>query len=1074
LLFSKSTPLLTLTMVMQKHQSITIERIEKFLSDTYFVDSNIYGRIYPEINKDAVTLQVSEVCDRISYNDAQKLKYKEGKVGDVFGPSWTTFWFKVHVQVPTSWKGKVVHFLWNSSSEALIWRNGIPIQGLTGGTWVDKRVEYKLLDNSQGGEVFDFEIEMACNGMFGVGKDGLINPCDPNKTFTLTRAEIGVFDKEAYELYTYVSMLYDISKNFKEESLRKVQAIWVANDIINKCNVSDPSTYHQCIQLAEKFFDQKNGDAMTTVSSIGHCHIDIAWLWPYAETKRKCARSFATQILYMDQYKEYKFTQSQAQAYKWTKELYPELYQKIKEKVAQGQFIPTGGSWVEMDGNLPSAESFIRQFLMGQTFFKKEFGEYCNVFWLPDTFGYSGQLPQVIRHMGIDYFMTQKLSWNNINKFPHNTFIWEGIDGSSVLTHFPPANTYNSAADVKEVVMSSTNNKDIDRSNHSLLVYGHGDGGGGPTIEMIERLTRLSDTDGIPKVEFNTPEQFFKKLEPDRQNLLTWVGELYFELHRGTYTSQALTKKGNRVCEFELHASELLSSYCDILIKDYKSPDFNPLWELVLLNQFHDVLPGSSIGMVYKDALEHHQQVISDTKKLTNSSIGQIVDSLVATDKSSIDSKQEEKSDFIMVYNPIDFSVSRVVEIPRSSNQSISDQNHSSLQTTYNGVPLATISVPANGFSVVDISSKDSIINEQPKVPSTAEQLADGSIVMKNAYVELTISKQGNISSLIELQTGREIIPSGQVGNSFVLFEDICLFWQAWDIEIYSQEKPISNLIGSVKLLEKGPLRSVVQCHFSQGFPSGNSSLTQSIILYHNSARIDFETECDWHEKNKLLRVQFPTNIRSTFATYDIQAGHLTRPTHTNTSWDMAKFEVCGHKWADLSEYDFGLSLLNDCKYGYAIHDGCLQLSLLRAPKAPDEDCDMGHHSFTYSIYPHTGTVQSCGVIKEGYQLNTKFYLSEPFSLSKNTHVETSLISTDKRSVVIETIKKAEDGNGHIVRVYESFGGHTSFQFTTSILPIPFKTITPVNGLEIQQSQPVPWNSKFTLSPFQIKSFKIL
>ncbi|KAF2076519.1 hypothetical protein CYY_002197 [Polysphondylium violaceum] len=1061
-------------MVMQKHQSITIERIEKFLSDTYFVDANIYGRIYPELSKESVSLQVSDVCDRISYQDAQKLKFKSSKVGDVFGPSWTTFWFKVHVEVPESWKNKIVHFLWNSSSEALIWINGVPIQGLTGGTWVDKRIEYKLLDNSNGGEVFDFEIEMACNGMFGVGKDGLINPCDPNKTFTLTRAEIGVFDKEAYELYTYMSMLYDISKNFKDESLRKVQAIWVANDIINKCNVSDPTSYPKCIQLAKQFFDQKNGDSMTTVSSIGHCHIDLAWLWPYAETKRKCARSFSTQILYMDQYKEYKFTQSQAQAYKWTKELYPELYEKIKVKAAQGQFIPTGGTWVEMDGNLPSAESFIRQFLLGQSFFKKEFGSYCNVFWLPDTFGYSGQLPQIIRHAGIEYFMTQKLSWNNINKFPHSTFIWEGLDGSSVLTHFPPANTYNSAADVKEIVMSSTNNKDIDRSNHSLLVYGHGDGGGGPNIEMIERLTRLSDTDGIPKVEFNGPEEFFKKLEPDRQNLLKWIGELYFELHRGTYTAQSQTKRGNRKCEFELHASELLSSYCDLLVKDYKSPDFNPLWELVLLNQFHDVLPGSSIGMVYKDSLAHHQQVISDATSLTESSMKQIVGSIISTDNSSINSKQEEKSDFMLVYNPIDFQATRVIEIPRGSNQSIPDQYQSALQTSYNGVPLGTVTVPPNGFSVVDISSKESKINQVPQIPVSAEQLADGSIVVKNAFVEFTVSPTGGICSLVELQSGRQVIPAGEFGNKFVLFEDISLFWQAWDVEIYSQEKPVSQLVGSCKLLEKGPLRSVIQCHFAQGFPSGTSSLNQSIILYHNSARIDFETQVNWNENNKLLRVQFPTNIRSQVATYEIQAGHLERPTHTNTSWDMAKFEVCGHKWADLSEHDFGLSLLNDCKYGYAIQGGCLQLSLLRAPKAPDDNCDIGHHTFTYSIFAHTGSLQSSGVINQGYHLNTKFYQSDPFVLAKSSHIETSLISTNKASVVIETLKKAEDGNGHIVRVYESFGGHISFEFNTGILPIPFKTITPCNGLEIEQSQPIPWNTKINLSPFQIKSFRLL
>eukprot|EP01132_Coremiostelium_polycephalum_P011168 gene11168-13684_t len=1059
---------------MLKHRNITIERIEKFLSDTYFTEVNLYGKVYPLRSKTAVSLIVSERCDRISYKDAMNLNYKSCEVGDSFGPSWATYWFKVQVEVPKDWTNKLVYFIWNSNSEALIWSNGVPIQGLTGGTGCDRREEYKLLDCSKGGEKFDFEIEMACNGMFGVGNAGLINPCDPNKTFQLNKAEIAVLDKDCYDLFTYVQMLYDIAKNYPEDSVRSSQAIWVANDIINKCDTSNRSTFKQCIEMAESFFKQKNGQSQTNVSAIGHCHIDVAWLWPYDETKRKCARSFATQTLYMDYYPEYKFVQSQAQLYSWTKHLYPELYEKIKQKVSTGQFIPTGGTWVEMDGNIPSGESFIRQFLLGQNFFKKEFGKYCTEFWLPDTFGYSGQFPQIIKHMGINNFVTQKLSWNNINKFPHSTFIWEGIDGSQVLTHFPPAATYNSAADVKEIYQSAINNKDIDRSNESLLVYGHGDGGGGPVIPMIERILKLKDTDGIPHVAMRTPKEFFDRVEPNKSKLLTWIGELYFELHRGTYTSQAATKKGNRVCELELKAAELISFYCDLFVPGFKYPDFNSLWELVLLNQFHDVLPGSSIGMVYQDSFEHHQKVLYETKAI----IENCLDSIINTMKQIEGASEDDLN--VLVFNPNDFEIERIVEVPVTSQQT------GQQQVSHNFKLLSTIKVQPNGFKIVNLKDLVSAYLP-PKVPVTLVQNRDQSITIHNQFIRVTFNSKGFITSLVELETGRELIPKGDYGNKFVLLQDIPLFWEAWDFEIYSLEKPIpTQPVGSLKVLESGPLRAVLRAEFTN-FPSSASSLSQLIIINYNSARIDFETEVEWRESRTMLKVEFPTNIRSTSATYDIQFGHLQRPTHYNTSWDMAKFEVCGHKWADLSEYGIGMALLNNCKYGYSVHGGIMSMSLLRSPKAPDVNCDMGYHKFTYSILPHTGTFQSSGVIKQGYHLNTHFYMSKPFHILPSINRDCSFISTDHESVIIEAVKRAEDGNGHIVRVYESFGGTSNFKFTSSI---PFNKIISCNGLEepigdendhytwtkSEVHDPLSFNhisSTIPISPFQIKTFRI-
>ncbi|EGC35112.1 hypothetical protein DICPUDRAFT_55378 [Dictyostelium purpureum] len=1062
--------------VMLKNPEITLERVEKFISEVYFVNSNLYGKLNLHKTKENIKIQVSPKVD-LNGKKATELSYKDCKVGDSFGPSWAYYWFKINLIIPNEWKDQTVHFVWNSSSEAMIWIDGVPTQGFTGGTWVDRRLDYKLTDRARGGESYEFYIEMGCYGMFGVGKDGLINACDPDKTFSLAACELVVQNKEAYELYYYFQMLYDMAKHFPNESIRKHQALWTSNDMINKCNTDNISSFKKCIDIAKEFFSNKNGDSQTTISAIGGCHIDACWLWYRDITVSKCARSFATQILYMDYYKDYKFTQSQATLYEFVKENYPDLYERMKEKVRAGQLIPTGGTWVEMDGNLPSGESFIRQFLVGQKFFREEFGKNCSVFWLPDTFGYSAQLPQVCNHMGINKFITQKLSWNNINKFPHSTFIWEGLDGSQVLTHFPPADTYNSQADVKEVVMSSTKNKDIDRCNESMLVYGHGDGGGGPTIEMIERLKRMSNTDGIPKVEFSTPERFFERVEPHKNKLLKWVGELYFELHRGTYTSQALTKKGNRRCEFELHACEMLSSYCELIVPGFKAPDFSKLWKTVLFNQFHDILPGSSIGLVYEDTWKDHQHVLTECQNIITQCLNHITGSLMTID--NIPAQTAPSSEFVLAFNANDFEITRVIEIPKST-KDLQAQYINAAQTSYNGLPLGTATIPANGFSAINISTQGdhSTINRKPDHPVTTEQLPNGDILVVNKYIKLIIGADGIIKSLIELSSGREILKdNGSLGNRFIIYEDIPKFWDAWCLEIYSLEKPVSVLKGSCKIIEKGPLRAIIQAHYdSTGFPSGVGSINQSIVIHFNSARIDFETEVDWHESHKILKVDFDTNIRSASANYDIQFGHIPRPTHYNSSWDWAKFEVVGHRWADLSEsYGVGLSLLNDCKYGYSINDGRMALSLLRSPKSPDENCDMGIHTFTYSIYPHRGNLQDSHVIKEGYELNNNFYIGhQPFQLSSATHIQRSFLTTDKEQVILETIKKAEDGNGHIIRVYESFGGRTTFNFKTSLLPIPFKSIIECNGLEEPIGQPFDFNTTITINPFQIKSFKFI
>eukprot|EP01111_Echinosteliopsis_oligospora_P011163 TRINITY_DN3615_c0_g1_i1.p1 TRINITY_DN3615_c0_g1~~TRINITY_DN3615_c0_g1_i1.p1 ORF type:complete len:1063 (+),score=284.46 TRINITY_DN3615_c0_g1_i1:57-3191(+) len=1036
---------------MLRHRKITEERLEKFVSDTYFKDVNIKGKIFP-VSAPLTNLSVYHAPGRITVQDAKKAEYTPSKVGDSFGPSWSTHWFKVTADVPSGeeWVGKEIVLRWNGGCEAMVWIDETPIQGLTGGTWVDKRTEYRLTKSAKGGDHFEFMVELACNGMFGTGRDGLINAPDMDKTYTLSQAEIAVFDKEAYDLTLDIVTLWEVAKKCPEDSEISVQALYVANKMVNATNTDDRSTWAQARKIGQQFFSQKNGSRQHNITSIGHCHIDVAWLWPYAETKRKSARSFATQILYMEDYPKYTFTQSQAQLYDWVKQDYPSLFEKMRAKIKSGQFLPTGGTWVEMDGNIPCGEAFIRQFLFGQRFFQKEFGVRCTEFWLPDTFGYSAQLPQVIKHCGIDYFMTQKLSWNNINKFPHTTFLWEGIDGSQVLTHFPPACTYNSSCEIGDIVNTAKDCKDKDRCNESLLVYGHGDGGGGPNVEMLERLKRIEDVDGLPKVQGRSVHDFFLRCEPHRDELLTWVGELYFELHRGTYTSQAGTKKGNRKSEHLLHDAEFLSSVALSAKGLPYSGEINDMWKIVLLNQFHDVLPGSSIGMVYDDASSYYTQVANTLNLL----MSRLYLCLFGDAGETVPAN-------IAVINTTGFDREEVVEL--SSTSLVTPQKNSA------SVSLGIVRVPPYSFTILPSSS---FITPAPHVKVTEDQ-ATGAVVLENQYVRLTIDAEGHITSLFCNKTHRDAISSGLKANKFIIYDDVPLFWDAWDVEVYSLEKAYTTGKAKVKVVENGPLRVSVEVRYEN--LTKNSSLSQIISLTAVSPRVDFDTTVNWNEAHKFLKVEFPTSIRSPVATYDIQFGHIQRPTHFNTSWDMARFEVCAHKWADLSEHGFGLALLNDCKYGYATHNNIMRLSLLRSPKAPDDQCDMGVHTFRYSLLVHEGSVQRDGVIKHGYEVNTPLRVVPVGANASAPFSGQSIFSVDNPAVVIETIKKAEESDDIIIRVYESYGGTASFTIRS---PLLFKGLVVCNGLEEDTKQQVGWadgsSSKLILTPFKVGTYKLI
>ncbi|XP_053810611.1 alpha-mannosidase 2C1 isoform X1 [Vidua chalybeata] len=1020
-----------------KNRRTALERVEKFLSDTYFTDCNLRGRLFGD-RCPLASLSYFHTPRRIPYEEAVVQEFGPAQVGEAFGPTWETCWFKVELSIPPAWAGREVHFVWESDGEGMVWRDTQPVQGLTK---EGEKTSYILTRSLKESEPHSLTlyVELACNGLFGAGKGSMIAPPDPDRRVTLSKAELVVFNRDVYELLVDLEILLDMAQLLGEENQRSFQALYTANQVVNVCDVTDPSTFPAARDLAAAIFSQRNGESQHTIHAMGHCHIDSAWLWPYEETIRKCARSWVTVVHLMEHNPELTFACSQAQQFEWVRSCYPGLYARIQDLVAKGRFIPVGGTWVEMDGNLPSGESMVRQFLQGQRFFQEQFGRICSEFWLPDTFGYSAQLPQLMRGCGIQRFLTQKLSWNLVNSFPHHTFFWEGIDGSQVLTHFPPGDSYGMHGRVEEMLKTVKNNKDKGRVNHSAFLFGFGDGGGGPTQKMLDRMKRMSNTDGLPRVQISTPDQLFSVLEKESSQLCTWVGELFLELHNGTYTTQAQIKKGNRECERILHDVEVLSSLAvaqDTAFQ-YPASQLQQLWRLLLLNQFHDVLPGSCIQLVVEDALQYYTEIRRAGAQLQEEAVQALCRDLLQPEACSTRST--------LVLNTLSWERTEVISRPGPDGAET----------------LALVTVPSMGYALV----QEPFVPPQPVAVRKQE---DGSITMENGVIAVCLDTTGRLTSLQLLDSGRESVPDGCYANQFALFDDVPLYWDAWDVMDYHLEtrKPVTALLKPLEVSLAGGLRGSVRFSLQVG---RSSTLTQEIILDAMCPYLRFLTQVEWKEAHKFLKVEFPVQVRSTNATYEIQFGHLQRPTHWNTSWDWARFEVWAHKWLDLSEHGFGVALLNDCKYGASAHRNILSLSLLRAPKSPDSTADIGHHQFTYAVMPHQGSFQEAGVIQQAYNLNFPLHV---VPASSPQCPAWSAFSVSSPAIVLDTVKQAEDRpEAVVVRLYEAHGSTVTAWLQTSL---PVKEAMLCDLLERPLAQghlPVEQRGlKLSFTPFRVLS----
>jgi alpha-mannosidase len=1003
--------------------SIVKDRSNKFTSKDYFPDVNLLSSLTID-ESECINLMCFKVpnLQRPSFNDVmQQAKWEPCNVGDAFGPSWATVWFKLTLSLPVKphWNGKEVWFVWDAGCEGLIFsKNGDPVSALTGGNGGDKRWVFPLFPsfpNSTLGN--EFYIELACNGMFGVATThNIIGPADPNRFFTLSKCLLQVPRLNAWQLfYDFEIIKGMVDSDELNNTDRGHKAIECLSNVMNtfkgcpppfKTPYSSPQeietmeqSIKDCLEITNQFFAGKNGSDVHQVTAIGHCHIDTAWLWPYAETIRKCARSFSTQLFLFDRFPKHKFACSQMQQLEWMRLYYPNLWTRILHAVKQGKFIPVGGTWVEMDCNIPSGESFVRQFLHGQRFSKTHFDKTSRLFWLPDTFGYAAQLPQIWKMCGGEWFFTQKLSWNNINTFPHTTFNWHALDGTSVLTHFSPADTYNAQITTKEVLFTTSNNKDLASTSESLLLFGNGDGGGGPNEHMLKRFERLHDVAGLgAKLEIGDPEEFYARLEKGiKRGVASWQGELYFELHRGTYTSQSHNKLMNRRCEYLLHDVEFLSVIASTLFKGtYNQTEIERMWKLLLLNQFHDVLPGSSIGLVYEDSRKHYAEISTTCSKLIENAMDEIAKGLCVSS---------------CVFNTVGWDRHGVLEVDNME----------------------------NWFNVVSYGYSTLLKSSLPKhVSPVSLSTVKNGWVLDNGIVKATIDATGKVTSM--QHKNRECIQAGKAGNQFLLFEDVPLFWDAWDVEIYHLDQ-CTPLDGVAKVEKQNEMMCVIEVTVKI---SARSTIKQRVILKAASPILEFETRVDWDENRKFLKVEFPFDVVSDVASYECAYGIVQRPTHRNTSWDAAKFEVCGHKFADISEYGFGCSLLNDSKFGYSTLGGVMRLSLLRSPKAPDDACDVGQHEIRYAVYPHEGGVEN-GVVEIGYAFNVPPLLYKPHVTHDETREGSWFRVTGSKNAVLDTIKKAEDSDAIILRMYESLGGQAS---PTIVTPLPIASAHHVDGLE--------------------------
>ncbi|MBI1297676.1 alpha-mannosidase [bacterium] len=994
--------------------------------------------------------------------------WQEIKPDTYWGKRYTNFMMQTDFAVPTDWDADAPVALYLPLGESGDFSHPEALAYVDGESYAacDRHhQEIRLPDRWRDGKTRRLDLH-GWTGLLGF-RHG-----QPDPQLFMRPCAVVQIDQPTRDFVATARVAQGIARWLDDNEKAKGQLLNALDDAFKLIDLREPfgDAFYESIPAAHTALKDgiaKAGPPMdVSITATGHAHIDVAWLWTLGQTRRKAGRTFHTALRLMEQFPDYHFTQSQPQLYDYLTHDYPELLDAIKERVKEGRWEVIGGMWVEADCNLSGPESLARQFLLGRTFFREHFGPEGEspVLWLPDVFGYAWNLPQLIKEAGMEYFFTIKIGWSQYNRLPFDSFWWQGLDGTKVLTHFSTApdfgayaSTYNANAEPRQVLGTWTNFQQKELQDDLLMAFGWGDGGGGPTREMLENIREMGAFPATPQMKQGPVGDFYRRLEAESGDRLpTWNGELYLELHRGTYTTQSRNKRANRKSEFLLHDAEFVATLAALVDPGYAYPaqSLRKAWEVVCLNQFHDIIPGSSIGPVYTESLAQYEELQRMATVDRDNALAVIA---------------SQTGGDVLLVNPTGFERADPAlwkgELGADEQLVAPGDVVVSTQQGQDGVIVdAGALLP---YSVTPLTK----VKRSGASPSSTLTASEG--LLENSYLRVEINHAGDVVRIFDKANGREVLPAGGIAGEFQAFEDRPMNWDAWDVDIFFDDKMWhAEPAKSIRVVETGPLRATVEIKRRVL----NSEYTQRISLSHNSPRLDFDTHIDWRERHILLKVAFPVDVLTPTATYEIQWGNTERPTHRNTSWDWARFETAAQKWVDLSEGDYGVSLLNDCKYGHDIKDNVMRISLLRAPTSPDPEADQGEHRFAYSLLPHRGRWDE-STIREAYAINDPllaYSVASPASTPSSQHriTASSFLSVDAPNVVIETVKRADDSDGVIVRLYETQRRRGNVTLTAGF---DLSAAQRVNLLEEKKEDlPVTGNQvTFAIKPYQIVTLRL-
>ncbi len=991
--------------------------------------------------------------------------------GTAWGAKWEYGWFRGEFVLPEEARGQRIVLCPDVGAESIVF-----INGKAAGAKDFDHHEITLTQNGVPGTRYEVLIEgyaghgprVEGGGPVAYGTESVPEP-GPTQA-VVGQSAFGIWVEDAYQLWLDVESLRQIAGMLGREEMRWLdpdtlrQALSLADDgslrtaeieeglkdfsTIVDFEVPFPEmleTFRAARRRLKPLMDCRNGSSAPTFFAVGHAHLDVAWLWPLQETERKMARTISNQLALMEEYPEYKYIQPQPHLYRMLEARYPELYRRFKAAAQRGQVIPEGGMWVEADTNLSGGESLIRQFIHGKRFYRDEFGVESQMLWLPDVFGYSGALPQIMQGCGVKYFATAKIYWayNGGEPFPYSTFTWQGIDGSKVRVHLLQG--YGNWTFPAALNMMWRNRRQHAGIHSEMLVFGHGDGGGGPTRSHLEFLMREKDLEGCPKVRLASPIEYFEDLEARGFPAEEYVGELYFQAHRGTYTSQARTKRGNRKSELALREAEMWGVAAGVLAGySFPAEAIEGAWRTVLLNQFHDIIPGSSIRRVYEEAEVMHAAVIEMARQTAEGAQSALVQDAPA----------------LTVFNSLSWPRKALAALPEGMDGAADAAGKALPTQVVAGQKLVEVEVPSCGWTTVQASAPAACTCEGDRCCNPLQVAADR---LENEFLRLEFNDRGEITSIVDKESGRELAVGAC--NSFKMYKDVPGWFDAWDIDSQYELTPVElPEKACIEVGAKGPL--VASLRVTRKLH--NSTMTQEIRLRAGSRRVDFETTVDWQESHKLLKVAFPVDIHANEAVHEIQFGHIRRPNHRSRVCDQDRFEVSNHKWSAIMEENRGFAVLNDSKFGLNVLGNSVNLTLLKSALAPDMYADKGKQTFTYAFYAWNGPFIESDVVREAYDLNV------PAQAVPGAAGERSLFAVDAPNVVIETVKPAEDGSGDIVvRLYEAKRTATQCTLTTTL---PVLSVTETDMLEETVKQAFTCEGgaiALNLRPFEIKTVRL-